>query len=1070
MDQTCYRPAHAAARAWRKWVVRTVVFGILAALTGAGVVYQRWTNPTATRREVIEKLTAEFRGVHVSLESARLRLFGGIALSDLRLSRTSEEDAADFLDVPSAVLYHDKEQLLDGKLVVRKVEMDRPRLRVARGPDGRWNLAGILEPSPNEPVPTIVIHQGTIIFEDRHASPDAPPLELKDVNLTVVNDPLPTLTFEGSGQSDQAGTVRLKGTSDRKSQRTALAVTVPSVRVDGALVERLAAYNAELGAHSRQLRGLAKLDADVVYDPDGEPEWHYDLRCRLGGGEFGHALMPVHLDHVEASLHCVDGQVPTASLTARSGQSEVTVTAEDVNPSGGHTLDACLRKLECHVKHLQVTPQLLEALPEECRDINDDFHPRGVAGVDFTFNRTAPGRWQKRLVVRAEDGEANYEKFKYPLEHITGTLEVDSTSEHDDVIRIDLTGRAAHQPVYLKGQILGERPCGVVLDIWGKDLALDETLIRALPEKYQELARSFHPSGLGDFKAYIRRVRGTHEFANHFVIDFHDARMRYDVFPLQMEDVKGVLDVRPEFWEFRGFRGTHTGGEFQAWGRCEPVEGGDRLEVHLKGKNVLLDSEMEAALEPEPELQHTWQVFAPGGRVDFQGTVERLPGRPSDVDMTVYPRRCSIKPRFFPYALHDLTGKVHYAQRRVEIENLVARHGDSALCLGTGTIYLKPGGGVWADLVNVQGRPLLPEAEFVAALPPSLQSACAGLRLRDPLVLNTRLVIDSGPDPEEPPVIYWDGWAGLHAATLHTGIQLENVTGQVACRGRHNGHRLDGVVGNLILKEATLFGTQHLEDIHSQVEVTPDAPEVLKLPGLYARYCGGEVYGPARVEFGPALKYEMRLTASQVRLEEFAAANNLGPNAELSGLATANLYLAGQGADVNTLRGSGNIAVPQGKMYNLPALLPLLKVVGLRVPDRTAFDELRASFEINGMRAHVNNLDLLGDAISLRGAGDLNLDGTDINLDFNVDWARLPEMLPGEMKKIPHAISDQLLKIKMRGQLGDITCTKEPVPVLVDPFRKLLNGFRGEDDPGSASTPPPPQPEVQTSLSRPPGR
>src|SRR5262249_5488259 len=160
--------------------------------------------------------------------------FGGIALSDLRLSRSSEDDPADFLDVPSAVLYHDKEQLLDGKLVVRKVEMYRPRLRVARGPDGRWNLAGILEPSPHDPVPTIVIHQGTIVFEDRHAAPDAPPLELKDVNLTVVNDPLPTLTFDGSGQSDLAGTVRLKGTSDRKSQRTAVAVTVPSARVDGA--------------------------------------------------------------------------------------------------------------------------------------------------------------------------------------------------------------------------------------------------------------------------------------------------------------------------------------------------------------------------------------------------------------------------------------------------------------------------------------------------------------------------------------------------------------------------------------------------------------------------------------------------------------------------------------------------------------------------------------------------------------------------------------------------------------------------------------------------------------------
>jgi AsmA-like C-terminal region len=1051
-------------------VVRTVVFAIVAGLGGAAVLYQRWTNPAATRRQVLEKLTAQFRDVHVSLESARLRLLGGIALYDLRLSRTGDADPADFLDVPSAVLYHDKEQLLDGRLVIRKIDLYRPRLRIARGPDGHWNLAQLFQPTPStEPMPTIVIHQGTVVFEDRRDAADAPPLELRDVNLTLMNDPQPTLVFEGTAQSDMAGTVRFKGTRQRESDRTVMAVAAPSVRVDGALVQRLAAYSPDLAAHGRQLRGVAKLDADLVYDPGAETEWHYDVRCRLSEGAFSHALLPLPLDHVEASLHCVDGQVPTAELTARSGQTEVSVTAEEVNPSGGKTLDTWLSKLDCRVQHLRVTPKLFEALPQECKDIDEDFHPRGLAGVTFTFRRTAPGRWQKQLVVRAEDAEANYEKFPYPLEHISGTLEVDGTSEHDDVIKIDLAGRAAHQPVFLKGQILGERPCGVVLDIWGQNIPLDETLVRALPAKYQELARSFHPSGQGDFKAFIRRARGTPEFANHFVIDFHDAQMRYDVFPYQLENVKGVLDIRPEGWEFRGFRGTHHGGEFQTWGRCEPVDGGDRLEIHLKGKNVLLDPEMEAALEPEPELHHTWLVFAPGGRIDFQGTVERLPGRPSDVDLTVYPRGCSIQPRFFPYALHDLTGKVHYAQRRVDVENLVARHGDSALCLGSGIIYLKPGGGAWADLVNVQGRPLLPDADFVRALPESLQTACTALGLRDPLVLSTRLVIDSGPDPAEPPVIYWDGWAGLHAAALRTGVQLENVTGQVACRGRHNGHRLEGVVGNFIIKEATIFGTQHLEDIHSQVEVTPDAPEVLKFPGLFARYCGGEVYGPARVEFGPTLRYEMRLTASQVQLEVFARENHLAPNAELSGLASANLYLAGEGADVNTLKGSGNIAVPEGKMYNLPALLPLLKVLGLRPPDRTAFDELRASFDINGMRAHVNNLDLLGDAVSLRGAGDLNLDGSDINLDFNVDWARVPQMLPGDMKKIPHAISDQLLRIKMRGRIGDITCTKEPVPMLLDPFRKLLNGFRGADQPGEGSDALQP-PGVQTSWWGQPGR
>ena len=36
-------------------------------------------------------------------------------------------------------------------------------------------------------------------------------------------------------------------------------------------------------------------------------------------------------------------------------------------------------------------------------------------------------------------------------------------------------------------------------------------------------------------------------------------------------------------------------------------------------------------------------------------------------------------------------------------------------------------------------------------------------------------------------------------------------------------------------------------------------------------------------------------------------------------------------------------------------------------------------------------------------AGELNLDGTDLNLDFNADWARMAQMLPPGIQKIPPA-------------------------------------------------------------------
>src|SRR5689334_3411057 len=112
MDHVPLPPYASVCRARRKWVVRSLVFAVLVAAAGAGMLYQRYTNPAAIRRQVIEKLGKDFVGCRVALESARLRLLGGIAITDLRLSRNDDPDDGEFLYVPSGILYHDKEQLL----------------------------------------------------------------------------------------------------------------------------------------------------------------------------------------------------------------------------------------------------------------------------------------------------------------------------------------------------------------------------------------------------------------------------------------------------------------------------------------------------------------------------------------------------------------------------------------------------------------------------------------------------------------------------------------------------------------------------------------------------------------------------------------------------------------------------------------------------------------------------------------------------------------------------------------------------------------------------------------------
>src|SRR5262249_46810310 len=214
------------------------------------------------------------------------------------------------------------------------------------------------------------------------------------------------------------------------------------------------------------------------------------------------------------------------------------------------------------------------------------------------------------------------------------------------------------------------------------------------------------------------------------------------------------------------------------------------------------------------------------------------------------------------------------------------------------------------------------------------------------------------------------------------------------------------------------------------------------LRGLQSELFGGELGGEMRVTMGPAVRYELDLHANRVRLEEFGR-QNLGPTAQLTGLASARLYLQGQGADLASLTGRGSVDVPSGKMYNLPLLLDLLKVLTLRVPDRTMFEEAHARFTIQGRRVKFSRLDVYGNAVSLGGRGEMNLDGTDLNLDFHAVLGRLPQLLPGVLKELPPAVSQQLLRIQARGQVGNVQISKEPVRILVDPLREFLDRIRG---------------------------
>jgi hypothetical protein len=207
----------------------------------------------------------------------------------------------------------------------------------------------------------------------------------------------------------------------------------------------------------------------------------------------------------------------------------------------------------------------------------------------------------------------------------------------------------------------------------------------------------------------------------------------------------------------------------------------------------------------------------------------------------------------------------------------------------------------------------------------------------------------------------------------------------------------------------------------------------------------------------------VNLTASQINLAE-AGQLNLGPKSQISGAASARLYLRGMGTGIEFLEGNGAIDIPHGHLYNLPFLNNLLHFLGANAHDHTTFEEFHTAFGIQGPKVTVQRIDLLGNTISLSGKGDFDLTSKDVKLDVYPMWGRVEQILPPMLRPYPTTFSKNLLTVEVRGKVTanpkDLKFQLKPMPVIVDPLLLLRDRVTGQGN-GNTQAEIPPAPRFR---------
>ena len=115
------------------------------------------------------------------------------------------------------------------------------------------------------------------------SSSSAPVVEVRDLSLTMINDPIEILVIEGAGRSDVAGPVKVSARVNRRSDAWSATVEMPGIPVGPELIQRLSTLRPEMAVHFGRLTARGAVRAVVAVRPGASPALHYDVMASLSG-------------------------------------------------------------------------------------------------------------------------------------------------------------------------------------------------------------------------------------------------------------------------------------------------------------------------------------------------------------------------------------------------------------------------------------------------------------------------------------------------------------------------------------------------------------------------------------------------------------------------------------------------------------------------------------------------------------------------------------------------------------------------------------------------------------------
>ena len=207
--------------------------------------------------------------------------------------------------------------------------------------------------------------------------------------------------------------------------------------------------------------------------------------------------------------------------------------------------------------------------------------------------------------------------------------------------------------------------------------------------------------------------------------------------------------------------------------------------------------------------------------------------------------------------------------------------------------------------------------------------------------------------------------------------------------------------------------------------------------------------------------YVVKTAMQHASLDQYARDHGFGGNS-LHGVMNGWAELQGNSSDPKDVTGRGQLMIHPAALYELPVFIQIFKTLSLATPDKTAFNYALTTFTIGNRLINFSGIDLIGDAISLRGRGRASFDGP-LRLEF---YSR-----PAKSWQVPLLSNfvDQFgqgwVGVSVHGTIQKPQATIVAMPQFDAAFRQFMSAFNRPGAVPQLSPPWMPAPPVPRAAS-----